>query len=375
MKRFAVAAAFAISLAGFALPASADELTDAYARVLANPADSQANIAYAMIAEERKEWRKALGAYERVLLNDPDNEVAKTGIVRVRRIIQPAITQIFAEAGETFETNPRATPTSSGDDYVTYGQLRIKDERPINGVRWRSIATAYGEFYVHNDDLNYAHASVETGPLIDLGSTMLALYPSVGGAVAFTDDRFFYAEANASAMLEGYLNGAYQWARARIGYRMFDPSFTSTNGLYAELRGKWSVANIAHDNDLASIAPWILWSDVGGNIQDTNGINTFSPGQYISGGVTLEYSKKINDKLTVALNVKFSGKHYRVDLAPDGSAREDLLIAPGATLIFTDALGPQTDLRLNYRYDHNNSNDPAHTYENHSLTGAVVFRR
>lgn len=375
IARFA-AAAIAVGFAVFALPAAADPLTDAYQRVLANPADSAANLDYALIAEGRHEYRLALSAYERVLLNDPGNVEAKRGLVRVRRIIQPASTQIFAEAGTRWDSNPELVPSGATSSWVPYGQLRIKDERPIAGVRWRTIASLYGEYYTEHHDLNYGNAAIETGPLVDLGATMLTLYPSIGGAVASSDNKFFYDEVNASAMLEGYLNGAYQWARVRVGYRDFAPSFNSTSGFYVEGRGNWSFQNVLQDKDVLSIAPWVLWSNVGGSV--TSGFpffDSFAPGRYVDGGATLQYSKQINDRLTFALNVALSARHYAVDLAPDGDNRQDYLVSPGATLLFTSLFGPQTDLRLSYRFDHNMSNDDTHSYDAQTVMAAVVFRR
>ena len=373
IARFA-AAALAVGITLIALPAGADQLSAAYQRVLANPADSAANLDYALIAEGRHEYRLALSAYERVLLNDPTNVEAKRGLMRVRRIIQPPSTQIFAEAGTMWNSNPELVPSGATGSWVPYGQMRIKDERLIGGVRWRTLASLYGEYYTDHHDLNYGSASAETGPLIDLGATMLTLYPSIGGAVASSDNKFFYDEINASATLGGYLNGAYQWARVRAGYRDFAPSFNSTSGMYVEARGQWSFQNLFHDKDVFSISPWVVWSNVGGSITNFTP-QTFSPGRYLDGGATLQYSKTLNDRLTLALSVALSARHYTVDLAPDGENRQDYLVSPGATLLFTSFFGPQTDLRLSYRYDHNMSNDDSHRYDVQTVMAAVVYRR
>jgi hypothetical protein len=378
--RFA-AAVIAVGLVAFAVPAAADELTTAYARALANPADSELSLQYALIAEGRHEYRKALSAYERVLLNDPTNADAKRGLMRVRRIIQPASTQFFAEAGGMWQSNPELASSGASSDFVPYAQLRVKDERPIAGVRWRTIGSLYGEYFTEHHDLNYANAAVETGPLVDLGATMLTLYPSIGGAVASSGNKFFYDEFNASTTLEGYLNGAYQWARVRAGYRDFGPDVTSTSGWYVDARGQWSFQNVFHQDDVASIAPWILWSNVGGSATSTDfssfpfATSTFAPGRYVDGGARLEYSKKLNDRLTLALSLGLSARHYAVDLAPNGDNRQDYMISPGATVVFNDFFGAQTDLRIGYRFDHNTSNDPSHRYDAHTVMASVVFRR
>ncbi len=377
-QRRLAAAILAAGIALFAFPAAADELTAAYARALANPADAELSLQYAMIAEGRHEYRKALSAYERVLLNDPNNVAAKRGLVRVRRIIQPASTQFFAEGGLMWQSNPELVSSGATGSAVPYAQLRMKDERPIGGTRWRTIGSLYGEYFAEHHDLNYGSATIETGPLIDLGASMLTLYPSIGGAVTSSNNTFFYDEVNASAMLEGYLNGAYQWVRVRAGYRDFAPSATSTNGWYVDARGQWSVQNVFHNDDVATISPWVLWSDVGGTASSLVGpgtFDTFAPGRYLAGGTQLEYNKKLNDRLLLALNLGLSARHYTVDTNSAGEKRQDYTVSPGATLVFNNAFGPQSDFRLTYRFDHNTSNDASHRYNAQTVMASVVFRR
>ena len=128
------AAVLAACVTMCALPAAADPLGAAYQRILANPADTAANLDYALIAEGRHEYRLALSAYERVLLNDPNNVAAKRGLVRVRRIIQPPSTQFLAEAGTMWEFEPRAG-SQRGDRRLralrpSAGEGRAADRRP-----------------------------------------------------------------------------------------------------------------------------------------------------------------------------------------------------------------------------------------------------
>ena len=59
-----------------------EELRRVFEQILQNPNDPELNFRYARLAEEKELLRKALGAYERILLNDPDNEEAKAGLRR-----------------------------------------------------------------------------------------------------------------------------------------------------------------------------------------------------------------------------------------------------------------------------------------------------
>jgi hypothetical protein len=46
------------------------------------------------------------------------------------------------------------------------------------------------------------------------------------------------------------------------------------------------------------------------------------------------------------------------------------------SLLFTNIFGiPQTDFRIDYQYDHNHSNAAADSYDDHTVTLALVSRR
>ena len=158
--------------------------------------------------------------------------------------------------------------------------------------------------------------------------------------------------------------------RLRAGYRQYDPSFTSGEGPYADLTGKFSLQNVFHDLDVFSISPWLRWSGINGT--PDNNADEFAPGLYVEGGGKLEYSKELSDSLSASANLRLSDRLY-ADIG--GGARQDVLVSPGASLIFTNLLGVQTDLRFDYQYEWNHSNQPAHNYQNHSLTVAIVARR
>lgn len=365
----ALALAVAASLVA-ALPAAADSLQAAFARVLDDPTNAELNVSYAMIAEARGEYRKALAAYERALVSDPANDAARRGLVRVRRLIQPPLTQVSLETGATWESNALPQTAPGTGDFSGYAAFTIRDERVFGAHRWRTNVGLYGELHASATDLDYASLAADTGPLIDLAGTMLTVRPALGVGTALFQDRLYYGDANAGVTVEGYLNGAYQWARVRVGYRQYDPFFTADRGAWADLTGKFSLPNVFHQRDVFSISPWLRWSGIDGD--PDFGVTDFAPGRYVSAGARFEYAKVLNDAVTVAVNFKVSDTAY----ADIGSgSRNDLMLSPGASVILTGLLGPQTDLRFDYRYEHNDSNDAAHDYDNHIATVAAVFRR
>ncbi len=95
-----------LAVAAGAATASAKEIDTLYARVLREPANTELNLRFARLAEEQGVLRWALMAYERVVLNDPNNWEAKVGLMRVRRAIQPNFTLATIELGTGYESNP-----------------------------------------------------------------------------------------------------------------------------------------------------------------------------------------------------------------------------------------------------------------------------
>src|SRR5262245_37056584 len=86
--------------------ASDGDVEALYRQVLRSPTDTQTNLRYARAAEASGNLRWALAAYERMLLNDPDNADVQQGLQRIRRKLQPNTTQFSLEVGGIYESNP-----------------------------------------------------------------------------------------------------------------------------------------------------------------------------------------------------------------------------------------------------------------------------
>jgi hypothetical protein len=103
------------------------------------------------------------------------------------------------------------------------------------------------------------------------------------------------------------------------------------------------------------------------------------PGRFIEYGGRLEYYHRVLEWLTVGANIALSQRDYArtFDLAGLGTIvdRRDVLLVPGATVVFHHVWGYQTDLRVDYRYERNNSNLAVRNYENHVATLMFVSRR
>lgn len=375
-KRAVLFLSAAIAFGASAVPAAADALLDAYQRVLADPTNTAVNLQYAAMAEADKEYRLALAAYERILTNDPNNAAATAGLQRVRRILQPASTLFTSEFGATYETNPEHVASNANDELYPYAKLRVRDERNLFEQRWRSTGNLWGEYHPENGEFSNALAFGDTGPVFDIPGALTAVHPAIGAAAAYFDNRFAYSEVNLSTTIEGYLDGAYQFGRVRGGYRQYDPAFTSNAGFYVGADGQWARNKILNQSDVVSISPWLLWSDIDGSVPDLDR-NDITPGRYIAGGARFEYDMAVSSGLTLGAYVSLSDYLYATDPSGGGGGhREDFTVSPGVTVLFTNIFGmAQTDFRINYQYDHNDSNDSKHDYDDHTVSLAIVSRR
>jgi hypothetical protein len=353
--------------------AATDELNQAFQQVMRNPADTQANLRYARAAEAAGKPRWALATYERILVNDPNNEEAQRGMQRMRRAIQPANTLFTAEIGGAWSSNPRQDPKNERGEAQGVAALSMLDERSVGEMRWRTTGSVVGIYHGREHDLNYAAAGLNTGPVIDL-TPGIAMHPAIGGSGAFFDDHWYYGEGVASVAFEGYQEGAYRAVRFRAAYRDYNDFFPTQHGSYADVTGKFSFPNL-FGNSVAIFTPWARWSDMTGTAQSVLTQVEVQPGAYTEWGSKLEFNTPVTDWLIVGANIAYSQRHYRSDPASDGnSKRRDNLLVPGAMLLMPNLFAFQTGLRIEYQYYSNGSNYNPRDYNEHVVSATVVSR-
>src|SRR5450759_2053904 len=122
------------------------------------------NLHFARAAEAAGVLRWALSAYERVTVNDPGNAEAQAGLQRVRRKLQPDYSQVTVELGSTVESNPRYYLGPRRTEVEGLASASLRDERAINGLRWRTTGAVAGQIYSQSGDLGYGYAGLYTGP-------------------------------------------------------------------------------------------------------------------------------------------------------------------------------------------------------------------
>jgi len=375
-----VALAFTVLAGLFLAPAvptraAADELDSLYSRVLARPGDSELNLQFAWLAETAGKLRWALSAYERVTLNDPGNIAAQEGLQRVRRKLQPSTTLLTVQLGTQYESNPSYYITPRRSELQALGSAVLLDERTIGGTRWRTNMIAAGVVHQYEGRLNYGLVGGDVGPVMDAFAGW-SFRPAIGGNVAYFDQRFYYGEGALSGTFESVLQGMYRSVTVRGAYRSYGETFPSQEGFYVEARGKLAVPGVIGPGSVVIISPWVLWSDISGTASVVSPIITeLQPGAYLEWGGRVELIRSLTSWMVAGVNVSASQRDYRTDIAPaTGEKRSDTIISPGASLTFPNLLAYQTDLRFDYRYITDRSNDATKRFDDHIVTASVIAR-
>ncbi len=381
--RLSVLVAAAIIAGSLPAAAAGSDLARLYARVLKNPADTASNLDYARAAEDDGKLRWALAAYERVTVNDPGNAEGQRGLARVRRKLQPDVTQFVAELGAAWESNPRYTnnnplnATGPRSELQGFGQLQMRDERSVGDMRWRTNGLLSGIVHQNEGDLNYGYAGATTGPVFDFLQAS-TLHLGAGGGVSTLKHRMFYSEAVATATIEKEIGGALQYVIFRGGYRDYDEFFPVTHGSYADVRGKFSFADAFGESNLLVVMPWARWSGIQG-VATSFVQSELQPGAYVEFGTRAELARPIMDGVVFGPTGTIFARNYHADRIPREQAkRHDLIFGPGAVLwfptIFTNWQGVQSALKFEYQYYRNDSNDMTRTFDDHIVTSSLVMR-
>lgn len=355
--------------------ASADELDNLHQQVLRHPSNPELNIRFAELAERSGYLRWALAAYERAMLNDPNNPDVLKGLTRVRRALQPNTTLVTVQLGTQYESNPTYYIGPRRPELQGIGSASLLDERNINGTRWRTNALVAGIVHGREDDLNYGVAGLDIGPVLDAWPGW-SFRPAIGGNVSYFDHRFYYSEVAASGTFESSADNMYRALTVRGAYRSYDDFFPSSHGFYVEARGRLALPNVLGSGIVAVASPWVVWSDIGGNASVVTPIITeLQPGAYIEYGGRLDLIKSLADWVAFGAHLSVSQRDYRNDIdIASGDKRSDFIVSPGASLTFPNLLANQTGLRLDYRFINDRSNDQTKSFTDHIVTASVIWR-
>jgi hypothetical protein len=354
------ASAFAIFNGPARAQSPADDMADLNTRILENPQDSELNIEYARLAERHGKLRLALAAYERVLINEPDNVEAQRGFARIRRIVEPPFQSRRIELGGRWDSNPWNEPDPEDGAWSAFVRATMVDERRVGGRRWRSIASIDGEVVPDSPQLDYGYVGAQTGPIIDAAPNV-AVIPAVGVGISTLDDTNYFNEAHIGITVEGQRSGVSFWGRARGTYRDYSEQSTADQGGQVEISGAATAPQVVSSRDSVTFGGWARWSGVKGS-SINNRDEEVAPGRYAEVGAEATYHYRLNDNLSLSAGlVAYQRNYQRTEVA--GENREDTSITPQATLLVWNVLPCSCAVRINYRHRDNSSNDPLSDFE------------
>jgi hypothetical protein len=371
-----------------------------FQRLLVNPDDPALNRQFAAVAEDRGDLRHALAALERALLADPDNPELLAEYERVRRKLLPSATAITVQGGINYASNPRLASPSSGfveADGIVDGAVTVEDERTVAGIRLRSLAYAAAQFNFEISELSTGRASAVSGPVVRLSQDSW-MHVAPGVAVSWLDGMTLYTEASVSLTAGTVFRGLTQSVTASYGWRFGgDNSLQVPDNDVLEVLGRFVVSPQAVKGDYLYLQPRFRMSN------PDNGQFGVSPGSFppdfilidrdISPFDHMEWGGRIsyfipldNRRYYFGVGLSVYERQYDtpvlapIDLQVFGDQvatdedRHDVYIEPTAHLIFPNLLAPNVDVRADYRFEKNHSNDESRDYENHVAGVRVIGR-
>jgi hypothetical protein len=127
--------------------------------------------------------------------------------------------------------------------------------------------------------------------------------------------------------------------------------------------------------DLLIVSPWVRWSDIRGSVVLTPLLIDVEPGAYIEGGGKVELYHGLFEWLVIGANITLIERAYRADIVGSlTERRHDFLVIPGAAVIFPNLFAYHRDLRLEYKFQRDFSNDPTVSFNDHIVAVTVAAR-
>lgn len=373
------AAAIAVAaLSASAGPAAAQDLDQLFEEVLLRPDDPELNIAFAREAERQGALRHALAAYERVARAHPERAEAQTGYQRLRKLLSPARTAFVAQLGASFRSNVRTNPDPfpQPTDGTFEGALGVEDQRTISGFRLKSLADAQIRAHVNERDLTQANLFGWTGPVFTLAPAT-ELHVAGGGGGVYLDDGLLYGEASSRITLSTLHDGLEQSLELYVAWReVFEDDDSAGDGVFVSLSAELSSANVLLTDDFVFLKPRLRYSEP---VADRDDVSVFDEPNFATDffdyGLRAAYfSPVIEDVARVGAGIGIYDRIFGQNVALGSSDRRDLRIEPTAHLVFPNVVGRSGDVRVDYRFQFNESNDEAEDFTNHVVGARLVWR-
>ncbi len=277
--------------------------------------------------------------------------------------------------GIAYASNPLQLPDTPlrSNDVAFDASLQFFDERTIWNHRWRTITLADINIQTDISDLNDGTLSAWTGPMFNL-STKTRAHLAPGAEVAFLDGRHLYTYALGRLTLERVIGGATQTLSTLIAYRD-TRAFGGADGWLYELTARLSKYQVLFPGDAVYVLPRLSYNEPIGSGDGRVFTRPLFPGDFLEVGSRAEYFVPLlNNALYLGGGFGAYFRDYDPSVAFGANTREDWFLEPTAHLVIPNILGRKGDLRFDYRFEHNNSNDPTQNFENHVVGVSSVKR-
>lgn len=353
-----LAGASLIALGAALAPAQAQQtsdLQDLFRQVLANPSDAAANIRYAQAAERQGELRKALAAYERIILANPNNAQARAEYERIKALLEPATTRYQIGFGIQYESNVKLAPHDGKADMAGQVTFRADDSRHFGTTAWQSSLQLYGDVHLHTRQADFNFGSVSTGPVFTLDNGW-HLHATVNAEAGLADYNFLYYAAGLGADIDTAGSG---WLRGiSLGAAYADFSKNHDTGIFQSDNGRDAVVlsgkvRLGWDNLFAAQDLLMLTPAAAYNIARSREDRFWQVGATATYVVRMVSFEGGVGNVYLAPEFTFQYRDYAGAESGHSNARHDTRIVPGVKLIGTYE---NKTVVLSYAYDDNMSN-------------------
>ncbi len=390
-----IAATALLAMAGSANAAKSSSST--FDKLFEDPNNVDLNRKYAAEAEAQGKLRLALSALERARAVRPDDREIFREFERVRAELLPATTSVTWQVGGAYASNPRqanaAGPLKHNDGIID-GAVMVQDERTILGKRWRTFAYAAGQANARFEQIDAARAFVESGPLFPL-TEKLWLQVAPGASTTMIDGKLLYNDVSAATTLGASFWGMTQTFTARYTWR-FGENFNYSDAELFEVNARLASKLGVVRGDIMFLEPRYRLSRPESSqpttveaftiLGFTNVARDISPLEYQEWGARASYMFPVmKGKAWLGAGLAIYERHFDAPVLDPASLalgvpvgtdndRHDVYFEPTAHLILPNLVAPNVDLRFDYRFEKNTSNDNSREYENHVAGMRIVGR-
>jgi len=371
----AAVAALAVAVLWSVGAAAETELRRIFEQLIENPTDTELNMRYAREAEAQGELRKALGAYERVLINDPDNGQAKAEIARIKRALAPEFTDVTVVLGADYESNVRQLrDADDADDFAFGARVALRDERKVDDLRWRTNGQAFANVHAEFGQLDYGVVAADTGPILPLAAGW-TVRPGVGARYAWLDGETLLYGGSVHLNFENAPTETLQRVDIGAGYDEIGGAFSNRDAFYVDISPRFVWREVAADGDFVAVRPRYRFDGGTGDEPNDRFVRRdIFPERFHHVGARVDYFTPLAPWAFGGVNFEASWRAFNGQVPGGDDGRRDTYIAPGTMVVFPDAFLREHDVMLTYTYEHNVSNDGVENYQNHIVGLRSIWR-